>query len=79
MTKLPNDEIELRKLAQRLGVSLHRTVDSTRGKTDIPELQSRIINVQRSIREGRLWWIAFISAIGSVFSALAAWTAILMK
>lgn len=79
MKKLPSDEIELRKLAQRLGVSLNKIVDPTRGKTDIPELQNRIINVQRSIREGRLWWIALFSAISSVISALAAWTAILMK
>lgn len=79
MGKLPTDEIELRELAQRLGVSTHGTVDPTRGKTNIPELQSRIINAQRSIREGRLWWIALISAISSALSALAAWTAVLMK
>jgi len=79
MGKLPTDEIELRKLAQRFGVSLHGTVDPITGKTNIPELQSRIINAQRSIREGRLWWIALISAIGSMVSALAAWSSILMK
>lgn len=79
MSRLPTDEIELRELARKLGVSTHRTVDPTTGKTDIPEIQSRIINMQRSIREGRLWWIALISAIGSMFSALAAWASILMK
>ena len=79
MKKLPNDEIELRKLAQKLGVSTHGTVDPESGKTYIPELQSRIINMQRSIREGRFWWIALIAAISSALSALAAWTAVLMK
>jgi hypothetical protein len=72
MGKLPTDEIKLRELAQKLGVSTHRTVDPTSGKTNIPELQGRIINMQRSIRENRLWWIALISAISSVFSAMAA-------
>ena len=79
MKKLPTDEIELRKLAQKLGVSTHGTVDPERDKTNIPELQSRIINAQRSIREGQLWWIALISAISCAFSALAAWAAVLMK
>lgn len=79
MGKLSTDEIELRKLAQRLGVSTHGTVDQTKGETNIPELQSRIINAQRSIREGRLWLVAMISAVASVFSALAAWTAVLLK
>jgi hypothetical protein len=79
LKKLPDDEIELRKLAQQLGVSTHGLVDPTDSKTNIPELQSRIINVQRSIREGRLWWIALISTVGSLLSALAAWIAILRK
>lgn len=79
MKKLPDDEIELRELALELGVSTHKTVDPTTGKTDIPELQSRIINMQRSIREGRLWWIALVSAIGSLFSALAAWMSALTR
>ncbi len=79
MKKLPNDEIGCRKLAHRLGVSTHDVVDSKKGKTNIPELQSRIINAQRSIREGRLWWIALISTIISLISAAAAWWAVLKK
>ena len=79
MAILPADEIELRKLADKLGVSTHGTVDPEKGKTNIPELQNRIINTQRSIREGRLWWIALISAISSLLSALAAWMAVLMR
>lgn len=79
MKKLPTDEIELRKLAVLLGVSVHKTVDPATGKTDIPELQSRIINMQRSIRENRLWWVAVISAICSLLSAAAAWFAVVKK
>jgi len=79
MKKLPDDEIELRKLAVSLGVSTHNTVDPATGKTDISELQSRIINMQRSIRENRLWWVAVISAISSLLSAAAAWMAVLKK
>ena len=76
MKKLPTDEVELRKLAIELGVSLHR-ISNTQGLTNIPELQKRIINAHRSIREGRLWLIALISAIASVLSALAAWVAVM--
>ena len=54
MGTLPTDDIKLRKLADRLGVSTNGTVDLLTGKTNIPELQNRIINAQRSKREGRL-------------------------
>jgi len=50
MGKLSTDDIKLRKLADRLGVSTHGTVDPLTGKTNIPELQNRIINAQRSNR-----------------------------
>lgn len=79
MKKLPSEEIECRKLAHKLGVSTHGAVDPKNSKTNIPELQSRIINAQRSIREGRLWWIALISTIISLLSAAAAWWAVLKK
>ena len=79
MKKLPTDEIELRQFARRLGVSTHGLVDPENGKTNIPELQSRIINAQRSIREGRLWRIALISTIISLLSAAAAWWAVFKK
>jgi len=36
------------------------------------ELQRRLINARRSKRESRLWLVAIISAVASVFSALAA-------
>ena len=36
------------------------------------ELQRRVIEAERTIREARLWWIAVISAVASVVSALTA-------
>ena len=41
------------------------------------ELQRRVIEAERSIRESRLWVIALISAIASVVSALTAIIAVL--
>jgi len=79
MNGISTDEIELRELALKIGVSTHGTVNPETGKTDIPELQSRIINAQRSIRESRLWWVAVFACISSVLSALAAWMAVLFK
>jgi len=75
--KLPTKECEVLKLAGKLGVSTHRTLNTETGLSNIPELQTRIINAQRAIREGRLWWVALISAIASMFSALAAWIAVM--
>ncbi len=43
------------------------------------ELQHRLIEVERSIRESRLWLIAVISSVASVCSALAAIIAVATK
>ena len=75
--KLPTDEKEVLEHAQELGVSTHGTLNTHTGLANIPELQSRIINAKRAIREGRLWWVALISAIASMVSALAAWVAVM--
>jgi hypothetical protein len=64
---------ELRKEATRLCVSQLNLGD------DVPELQRRVTEAQRHIREHKLWLIASISAIASVISAIAAWTAILFR
>ena len=77
MSRLPTDETELRALAAKLGVSTHGIVDPQTGRTDTTELQSRVINAKRSIREGRLWWIALVSALASAMSAVASWIAAL--
>jgi hypothetical protein len=42
------------------------------------ELQERLIDVERSIRESKLWKVALISAIASVVSALTAFVAVLL-
>lgn len=77
MSRFPTDETELREKAKKLGVSTHGIVDPQTGRSDIAELQSRTINAERSIREGKLWWIAFVSALASVVSAIASWFAAL--
>jgi len=69
-------EVALRKLAIKLGCSLASTYNSD-GKHFEDELIRRIQEADRSIRDSRLWWIAAISAIASVISALAAWAAII--
>lgn len=43
------------------------------------ELRRRIIEVERSIREHRLWMVALISAIASVISATTAIVAVLCR
>ena len=47
------------------------------GAIDEPELQRRVQESERSIRENAFWIIAFISAIASVISAMAACIAVL--
>jgi hypothetical protein len=66
-------ETALRRYAQELGCSLSSTYTSE-GKHLEEEVVRRI---QESIRETRMWWIALISAVASVFSALAAWFAVM--
>lgn len=70
-------EIKLRELAQELGCSLQSSYTSN-GKHLEEEMVRRIREAARSIRESRLWWIALISAVASVLSALAAWSAVLV-
>ena len=43
------------------------------------ELQRKVIEAERSIREHKLWIFAFISAIASALSAAAAFIAIFSK
>lgn len=69
-------EVALRTLADKLGCSLSSTYTSD-GKHLEEEVIRRIQDAARSKRESCLWWIAFISAIASAFSALAAWFAVL--
>ena len=72
-------EVALRELAQEYGCSLASTyTDMGVGiKHHEEEVIRRIQEADRSARDGKLWWIALISAIASVVSALAAWCAVL--
>ena len=69
-------EIELKKYANELGVSL-QGLSTEGGRFLEVELVSRIINAERSQREHRMWLFALIAAVASALSALAAWVAIL--
>lgn len=50
---------------------------SKQGLVDEPELVRRIVEAERSLRDGRLWLVALISALASLVSAVAAWVAVL--
>lgn len=78
MGKIKRGE-ELRKYAEQLGVSDHALYDAHSGTMDEPELQRRVMEAERHKRDASLWLIALISTISSVISALAAWTAIVIK
>lgn len=83
MKKLPTGET-LRKRADSLGVWIYSTdAINTEKHGTVPlvvddyELQRRVIEAERHIREHNLWIIAVTSAILSVISAIAAWVAVL--
>ena len=80
--KTPENSIErrnaLRKLSGRLGVSISKIEDGA-GKDSENILINRIEQRCIALVAGRSWLIASLSAIASVFSALAAWVAVLKK
>lgn len=49
-----------------------------RHDADEYELQRRVIEAERSIRESKLWIVALVSAISSVISAITTLVAILL-
>ena len=69
----------LRELAQKLGCSLTSTYSGDGSKHLEEEVVRRIQEAARSLREARLWWVAVFSAIASVISSLAAWTAVVFS
>lgn len=71
-------ETQLRTFAKKLGCSLNSTYTEN-GKHLEEELVRRILEAIRSIRESRLWLLAFTSSFASVFSAVAAWLAVLKR
>jgi hypothetical protein len=71
-------EVALNTYAQELGCSLS-SMYTSKGKHLEEEIVRRIQEAMRSIRESRMWLIAFISAIASVLSASAALMAVINK
>lgn len=75
---------ELRKRAEQLGVAMETdqsVVVPGHGNVSLIaedyELQRRVLEAERHIREHRLWLVAVISAIASLVSAVAAWLAVI--
>lgn len=66
---------DLKKRAEELGVSLSYGGPGSFSGNMEPELQRRVLEAERSLRESRLWKIAVISVWASVASAFAAWFA----
>jgi len=57
-----------------LGGTIYRMSSSK--ERIIEDVVSKIIELERSQREEKLWIIALLSAIASILSALAAWFAV---
>ncbi len=62
--------------ATELGVSTTKDI-APRSNVSDAELQRRVIEAERAIRENRLWKIALLSALASLVSAIASWMAVL--
>lgn len=78
---LEGDELE--KRCRAIGVDIQGPPRTQSASGNAPrasdyELQQRLREVERSIREHRLWVIALISAIASVLSAVTAVVAVHM-
>jgi hypothetical protein len=70
-------ESALRDLATQLGCSLASTYLAPSGKHLEEEVIRRIQEAAREERDSRMWWIAVISALAALFSAIAACVAVL--
>ena len=74
----------LEQRARELGVDIQaapitQSISGRHKRADDHELQKRVIEAERSIRESKLWIIALISAIASAASALIALLAVYLK
>jgi len=74
------DKLESR--AHELGVDVEgapraRSSSGRAARASDYELQQRVIDAERHVRESRLWIVALISAISSALSAAAAIAAVL--
>ena len=77
--KLPKEkrDTKLKEFLISLGGSLTGLLNTKTGRYLEHGLVDRIINLVRLHREEKLWIIALLSAIASIFSALAAWFAVI--
>lgn len=80
--RLPSGDALMRR-AEELGVSIasgEQINVAGKGMASIPahehEIQRRVLEAERHLRESRLWSVALVSAVASVISAAAAWVAI---
>ena len=69
--------VELKKYLISLGGTTTRTLNAETGRPVEDIIVSRIIDLERSYREEKLWIIALLAAIASILSALAAWFAVI--
>jgi hypothetical protein len=74
--KLPRGN-DLNELTEKLGVSFHESGMSPGGAENEAIMQARVLAAVRERRDSKTWLNGVISAIGSVFSALAEWYAVL--
>lgn len=59
------------------GSPITQSVSGRHKRADDAELQRRVIEAERSIRESRLWILAVLSAIASIISATTAIIAVI--
>jgi hypothetical protein len=83
MAKLLQSE-QLERRARELGVDItgELRTQSTSGRAPRAsdfELQQRVLEAERGIRESRIWLLALISAVASVLSAIVAIIAVTGK
>lgn len=73
---------ELIEKSKRLGIDIkgehiYKSSSGRKEFADEYEIQRRIMEKESHNRSTRLFWLALISALASLVSAIAAWTAIL--
>lgn len=65
--------------ARQLGVSEFGSYVGERCVFDEAEMQRRVMEAERHVRENRIWLMAALSALASAISAVAAWIAVLRQ
>ncbi len=79
---LQGDELEKRAIELGIdiqGLPINQSSMGRQKRADDSELQRRVIEAERSIRESRIWVIALISSIASLVSAATAIIAVVTR